>query len=53
MLIFLARRALLAMLVTLTVLTVSFMLTRLTGDLAIAIAGPQASQADVEIIRKA
>ena len=29
------------------------MLTRLTGDLAIAIAGPQASQADVEIIRKA
>lgn len=53
MLIFLARRALLALLVTLTVLTVSFMLTRLTGDLAIAIAGPQASQADVEIIRKA
>jgi peptide/nickel transport system permease protein len=53
MLIFLARRALLALLVTLTVLTISFMLTRLTGDLAIAIAGPQASQADVEIIRKA
>ena len=53
MLIFRARRARLAMLVTLTVLTVSFMLTRLTGDLAIAIAGPQASQADVEIIRKA
>jgi peptide/nickel transport system permease protein len=53
MLIFLARRALLALLVTLTVLTVSFMLTRLTGDLAIAIAGPQASQADVDIIRKA
>jgi ABC-type dipeptide/oligopeptide/nickel transport system permease component len=53
MLIFLARRALLALLVTLMVLTISFMLTRLTGDLAIAIAGPQASQADVEIIRKA
>ena len=53
MLIFLARRALLALLVTLTVLTISFMLTRLTGDLAIAIAGPQASEADVEVIRKA
>ena len=53
MLIFLARRALIALLVTFTVLTISFALTRLSGDLAFAIAGPQASAADVEIIRKA
>jgi peptide/nickel transport system permease protein len=53
MLIFLARRALIAVLVTLTVLTISFALTRLSGDLAIAIAGPQASAEDVEIVRKA
>ena len=53
MLIFLARRALIALLVTLTVLTISFALTRLSGDLAVAIAGPQANATDVEIIRKA
>lgn len=53
MLRFLARRALLALLVTLTVLTISFALTRLSGDLAVSIAGPQATQEDVEIIRKA
>ncbi len=53
MLRFLGRRLLLALLVTLTVLTISFALTRLSGDLAIAIAGPQATQADVDIIRKA
>ena len=53
MLRFLARRALLALLVTLTVLTISFALIRLSGDLALAIAGPQASEADVVIIRKA
>ncbi|MCX7380127.1 MAG: ABC transporter permease [Alphaproteobacteria bacterium] len=53
MLAFLLRRLLLAVLVTLTVLTVSFALTRLSGDLAIAIAGPQATQLDIEIIRKA
>ncbi len=53
MLAFLLRRLLLAVLVTLTVLTVSFALTRLSGDLAIAIAGPQATQQDIEIIRKA
>ena len=40
MLRFLARRALLALLVTLTVLTISFALIRLSGDLALAIAGP-------------
>jgi peptide/nickel transport system permease protein len=50
---FLARRAILALLVTLTVLTISFALTRLSGDLAISIAGPQASSADLDIIRKA
>ena len=34
-------------------MTLAFMLTRLSGDLAISIAGPSATQADVEIIRKA
>jgi peptide/nickel transport system permease protein len=53
MLTFLARRAILALLVTLTVLTISFSLTRLSGDLAISIAGPQATPEDVAIIRKA
>jgi ABC-type dipeptide/oligopeptide/nickel transport system permease component len=53
MLIFVARRALVAVLVTLTVLTISFALTRLSGDLAISIAGPNASSEDIEIIRKA
>ncbi len=52
MLKFFARRLLLALLVMLTVLTISFALTRLSGDLAISIAGPQATQQDVEIIRK-
>jgi peptide/nickel transport system permease protein len=53
MLIFFTRRALVAVLVTLTVLTISFALTRLSGDLAISIAGPNASSEDIEIIRKA
>jgi len=53
MLMFLARRALIAVLVTMTVVTISFTLTRLSGDLAIAIAGPQATQEDVDIVRKA
>src|SRR6476620_2191147 len=48
-----ARRLALGVLVAFTVMTLAFMLTRLSGDLAISIAGPQASQADVEIIRKA
>ena len=52
MALFLLRRLLLALLVMLTVLTVSFALTRLSGDLAISIAGPQATQQDIEIIRK-
>jgi len=50
---FLARRALLAVLVMLTVLTISFALTRLSGDVAVSMAGPQATQQDVETIRKA
>lgn len=53
MLIFLLRRLAVAILVAMTVLTLSFMLTRLSGDLAISIAGPNATQADVEAIRAA
>jgi len=53
MLYLIARRLALGLLVAFTVMTLAFMLTRLSGDLAISIAGPQASQADVEIIRKA
>ena len=53
MLKFLLRRGLLAVLVLLTVLTVSFALTRLSGDVAVSMAGAQATQEDVEIIRKA
>ena len=53
MLIFLLRRLAVAVLVAATVLTLSFMLTRLSGDLAISIAGPNATQQDVELIRAA
>ena len=53
MLRFLLRRLTVALLVALTVLTLSFLLTRLSGDLAISIAGPNATQSDVEIIRHA
>jgi peptide/nickel transport system permease protein len=52
MLRFLLRRLALAILVCLTVLVVSFTLTRLSGDLAVAIAGPNATPEDVTIIRK-
>jgi len=52
MLLFLLRRALLALLVCLTVLVISFALTRLSGDIAISIAGPNATQQDVETIRR-
>jgi peptide/nickel transport system permease protein len=47
------RRLVVGLLVALTVMTFAFLLTRLSGDLAISIAGPQATQADVEIVRKA
>ena len=53
MLRFLIRRLALALLVALTVLSLSFALTRLAGDLAIAIAGPSATAADVEAVRVA
>ncbi len=49
---FLLRRLLLAVLVCLTVLVVSFTLTRLSGDLAASIAGPNASAADIAIITR-
>jgi peptide/nickel transport system permease protein len=51
MLRFLLRRSLLAALVCLTVLVISFALTRLSGDLATAIAGQGATAADIAIIR--
>ena len=50
---FVLRRIVLGLLVALTVMTLAFVLTRLSGDLAISIAGPQATQADLDIIRKA
>ncbi len=50
---FFARRFAVAVLVALTVLTLAFMLTRLSGDLAISIAGPNATQQDIETIREA
>lgn len=50
---FIFRRVLLALSVVLTVMTLAFVLTRLSGDLAISIAGPGSTQADVEVIRKA
>jgi len=53
MLQFLIRRLIVAILVTATVMTLAFMLTRLSGDLAISIAGPNATQADVDAVRKA
>jgi len=51
MLRFLIRRLALAFLVALTVLSLSFALTRLAGDLAVAIAGPSATAADVAAVR--
>jgi peptide/nickel transport system permease protein len=53
MLRFFIRRLVVALLVAATVMTLAFIMTRLSGDLAIAIAGPNATQADVEIVRKA
>lgn len=49
---FLLRRIVLAAMVTLTVLVVAFALTRLSGDLAVSIAGPNATAEDVATIRK-
>src|SRR3990167_6878818 len=50
---FFARRLIVAFLVAATVMTLAFVLTRLSGDLATSIAGPNATQADIETIRKA
>jgi peptide/nickel transport system permease protein len=52
MLRFFLRRFAVAVLVALTVLTLTFLLTRISGDLAISIAGPEASQADIDKIRQ-
>jgi peptide/nickel transport system permease protein len=52
MLRFLARRIVVALLVALTVLSISFALTRLSGDLAISIAGPNATTEDITQVRK-
>ena len=49
---FLLRRLTLALLVCMTVLVVSFALTRLSGDVAVSMAGPNASLQDVETIRR-
>jgi glutathione transport system permease protein len=51
MLIYIFRRLLVALSVMMTVAVVSFMLLHLSGDLASAIAGPEASAAAVEQIR--
>jgi peptide/nickel transport system permease protein len=53
MLRFLVRRLVVALLVAATVMTLAFILTRLSGDLATSIAGPNATAADIEVIRKA
>src|SRR4029077_4440223 len=53
MLRFLFRRLIVALLVAATVMTLAFMLTRLSGDLATSIAGPNATGADIEAIRTA
>lgn len=53
MLRFLVRRLIVALLVAATVMTLAFILTRLSGDLAISIAGPNATAADIEAVRKA
>ncbi len=50
---FLARRLIVALLVTATVMTLAFILTRLSGDLAISIAGPSATKDDIDAVRLA
>ncbi len=47
------RRFILAASVAVTVMALAFALTRLSGDLALSIAGPSASADDVELVRKA
>ena len=50
---FLLRRLVVALLVAATVMVLAFILTRLSGDLATSIAGPNATAADIDAIRKA
>lgn len=50
---FIIRYLVVALLVAVSVLTLAFLLTRLSGDLAISITGANANQADVNLIRKA
>lgn len=49
---FFLRRLLLALLVIMAVLVVAFALTRLSGDVAVSMAGPNASLEDVQVIRR-
>ena len=51
MLIYLLRRLAIALCVALTVSVVSFTLLHLSGDLAVSIAGPEATAAQVESVR--
>jgi peptide/nickel transport system permease protein len=53
MVVFLFRRLVVALLVCTAVLVFAFALTRLSGDLAISIAGPNATANDIEVVRKA
>lgn len=53
MVLFLFRRLVVALLVCTAVLVFAFALTRLSGDLAISIAGPNATANDIEVVRKA
>jgi peptide/nickel transport system permease protein len=50
---FLVRRLIVALLVAATVMVLAFVLTRLSGDLAVAIAGPSATTEDIAMVRKA
>lgn len=50
---FILRRVILGVLVCMTVLVISFVLTRVAGDPALAVAGPQATAQDVAAIRTA
>ncbi|HYB56439.1 MAG TPA: ABC transporter permease, partial [Alphaproteobacteria bacterium] len=52
MLVYFLKRSLVALLVAITVSVISFMLLHLSGDLAQALAGPAATAADVEQVRK-
>lgn len=50
---FIGRRLLISLGVAALVVVISFLMTRLSGDLAISIAGPNASDADIQQIRRA